>query len=374
MEAVNIHRHNPPQWFRQADFGIFIHWGPSSVPAFAPVDVDDYATLMREKPPEYMFANIPYADWYQNSMRIKGSPANLHHQARYGDKPYADFAQTFKQTAKNVDVERWAALFEQAGAKYVVVVSKHHDGFVLFDTNVQNPKMPGYHLDFDHVGNLAAACRKRGMRFGVYYSSLIDWTFTKRPIASPAALFLQNDNSKLYCDYCYNHWKEIIDRYKPDVLWGDIGYPTDPRLEALFAYYYNAVPEGVVNDRWGQWPKYLRNPLGKALINSAAKKVLRENTGKPLDTKYYDFRTLEYTAQWEENELYFEVCRGMDKSFGFNRESRLKDYITAQEVRAILAEIVPKKGRLLLNVGPDSMGAIPDYQVQILKELAGQVQ
>ena len=79
MEQVNIHRQNPPQWFKEADFGIFIHWGPSSVPAFAPVDVDDYAKLMREKPPEYMFKNIPYADWYQNSIRIKGSPANLYH-------------------------------------------------------------------------------------------------------------------------------------------------------------------------------------------------------------------------------------------------------------------------------------------------------
>ncbi len=374
METVNIHRHNPPQWFKEADFGIFIHWGPSSVPAFAPVDVDDYAKLMREKPPEYLFQNIPYADWYQNSVRIKGSPAGLYHKKNFGDKPYAAFAEEFKQSAKNVDAEHWAELFKLAGAKYVVVVSKHHDGFVLFDTKIENPKMPGYHLDFDHVGNLAAACRKRGMRFGVYYSSLLDWTFTKQPIDSAGDLFLHSDNSKTYCDYCFNHWKEIIDRYRPDVLWGDIGYPTDPRLEELFDYYYKAVPEGVVNDRWGQWPNYLRNPVGRALVNSAAKKLLRENPGKLLDAKYYDFRTLEYTADWQESELYFEVCRGMDKSFGYNRFSRPQDYITAAEVRNILAEVVPKKGRLLLNVGPDSNGVIPAYQEKILTELGGQTQ
>jgi alpha-L-fucosidase len=369
METINIHRYNPPQWFREADFGIFIHWGPSSIPAFAPVEVDDYAKLMREKPPEYMFKNIPYADWYQNSMRIKGSPANLYHKEHYGDKPYSAFAEEFKESARSVDVESWADLFKQSGAKYVVVVSKHHDGFVMYDTKVENPKMPGYNLDFDHVGNLAAACRKRGMRFGVYYSSLIDWTFTKKPIDSAGDLFLSNDNSRTYCDYCFNHWKEIIDRYSPDVLWGDIGYPTDPRLEELFAYYYKAVPEGVVNDRWGQWPKFLRNPIGKAFVNYAAKKVLRENPGILLDTKYYDFRTLEYSSDWQENDLYFEVCRGMDKSFGFNQFSRPQDYITADEVRAIIAEVVPKKGRLLLNVGPDSLGRIPDYQVKILEEL-----
>jgi alpha-L-fucosidase len=153
------------------------------------------------------------------------------------------------------------------------------------------------------------------------------------------------------------------------VLWGDIGYPTDPRLEELFAYYYKAVPEGVVNDRWGQWPKFLRNPIGRAFVNYAAKKVLRENPGILLDTKYYDFRTLEYSSDWQENDLYFEVCRGMDKSFGFNQFSRPQDYITADEVRAIIAEVVPKKGRLLLNVGPDSLGRIPDYQVKILEEL-----
>ncbi|HPK34553.1 MAG TPA: alpha-L-fucosidase [Oscillospiraceae bacterium] len=374
METVNIHRQNPPQWFKDADFGIFIHWGPSSVPAFAPVDVDDYAKLMREKPPEYMFQNNPYADWYQNSMRIKGSPAAAYHKEHFGDQPYTAFAEEFKKRAKTVDVEQWADLFQQAGAKYVVVVSKHHDGFVLFDTKVENPKIPGYHLDFDHVGNLAAACRKRGMRFGVYYSSLLDWTFTKKPITSAGGLFLSNDNSKTYCDYCFNQWKEIIDRYHPDVLWGDIGYPTDPRLEELFAYYYAQVPEGVVNDRWGQWPNSLRNPIGRALVTSGAKKMLKENPGKLLDTKYYDFRTLEYTADWQENELYFEVCRGMDKSFGYNRFSRPQDYITAKEVRDIIAEVVPKKGRLLLNAGPDSYGKIPDYQVKILKELGGQAQ
>ena len=76
----NIHRYNPPKWFRDADFGIFIHWGASSIPAFAPVDVDDYGTLMKEKPMSYVFANMPYAEWYPNSMKFPGSPAQLYHE------------------------------------------------------------------------------------------------------------------------------------------------------------------------------------------------------------------------------------------------------------------------------------------------------
>lgn len=178
-----------------------------------------------------------------------------------------------------------------------------------------------------------------------------------------------NDNSKLYCDYCYNHWMEIIDRYKPEVLWSDIGYPTDKRLEDLFKYYYSKVPEGVVNDRWGQWPNYLRNKLGEALINKMAQSTLEKNTDVVLDTKYYDFRTLEYNTKWEQKDIWFEVCRGMDKSFGFNQFSREQDYITAEEVKKIISEVFPKKGRLLLNAGPDSYGVIPKYQAEILKKV-----
>ena len=365
----NIHRYNPPKWFCDADFGIFIHWGASSIPAFAPVDVDDYGTLMKEKPMSYVFANMPYAEWYPNSMKFPGSPAQVYHEKNFKDKPYDYFVEEFKKHAKNVDVEKWAELFQKSGAKYVVVVSKHHDGFVMFDTNIRHPKKEGWHLDFDFVGNLATAVRKRGMKFGVYYSSLIDWSFKDRRIDSAGALFMGQDNSKLYRDYCLDQWVEIIDRYMPDVLWSDIGYPTDNRLEDLFHYYYSKVPEGVVNDRWGQWPNLLRNKIGENLINKGAKATLEKNSDVVLDTKYYDFRTLEYNTNWQESDIWFEVCRGMDKSFGFNQYSRPQDYITPEEVIKIINDIYPKKGRLLLNAGPDKYGVIPEYQVEILKKV-----
>ena len=367
--AVNIHRENPPEWFQKADFGIFIHWGPASIPAYAPVDIEDYGTLMREKSPEYMLANIPYAEWYQNSMAIPGSPAQKYHAEHYGSQPYHVFAEEFKERARQVDAEAWAVLFKKAGAKYVVLVTKHHDGFVMYNTGVQNPRQPGYHLDFDFTGQLADACRKQGMRFGIYYSSLLDWTFTNKPIRTPGDLFLGNNNSRQYMDYCHAHWMELIDRYHPDVMWSDIGYPADNRLEDLFRYYYKAVPEGVANDRFSQFPNWLRNPIGKWLVNSQAKKTLAEKPGELLPVKYYDFRTIEYTTEWNHSDIWFETCRGMDKSFAYNQFSRPQDYITAAEVRDIVREVFPKKGRLLLNAGPDSYGVIPDYQVKILEEL-----
>ena len=87
------------------------------------------------------------------------------------------------------------------------------------------------------------------------------------------------------------------------------------------------------------------------------------------DVKYYDYRTIEYTSEWRRNDVWFEMCRGMDKSFGYNKYSNPKDFITAEEVRKTIDEIYPKKGRLLLNVGPDENGNIPEYQRKVLADL-----
>lgn len=369
---VNIHRQNPPAWFKAADFGIFIHWGVYSVPAFAPVESEDFDTIKKHHSIKYMYKHTPYAEWYANSLKIPGSPVAQYHHAHYGDHtPYTSFAKSFQHTAQQVDVEKWADMFAQAGAKYVVVVTKHHDGFVMYDTQIANPNVTDYHLNFDFVGQLAAAVRKRGMRFGVYYSSLLDWTFTKKPIQTAADMMVGNDKSQTYLDYTWNQWHELIDRYHPDVLWSDIGYPVDPRLPQLFKDYYRAVPEGMVNDRWGNYPNWLDNPVLRPLFNVAAQIVTNREDKKGADTppKYYDYRTLEYTDDWHGTD-YFETTRGMDKSFGYNQYSRRQDYITADEVRDIVAKVRPQKGRLLLNVGPEKDGTIPPYQEQILKDLA----
>ncbi|MCH4170195.1 MAG: alpha-L-fucosidase [Lactobacillus sp.] len=370
---VNIHRHQPPTWFKQADLGIFIHWGLYSVPAFAPVATADFGELMQHQSLRYLYEHTPYAEWYANSIQIKGTAAYQYHHDHYGNQPYSQFAQTFQKSARHVDPKAWVQAFVQAGAKYVVLVTKHHDGFLLFNSHQKNPNIADYQLDFDFVGDLAKACRQVGLRFGVYYSSLLDWTFTTKPIRNGADLLLGNNNSKAYMDYCYNHWVELIDRYHPDILWSDIGYPADKRLPALFDYYYQAVPDGMVNDRWGQYPNILRHPPMRALFNLVANVVnRRRNQQNTLPkAKYYDYRTLEYSLPtWPDKQTYFEICRGMDKSFGYNQFSRPEDYITAAEVQQIIAQAVPQNGRLLLNVGPDQNGTIPPYQLQILKELA----
>jgi len=131
------------------------------------------------------------------------------------------------------------------------------------------------------------------------------------------------------------------------------------------------VPEGLVNDRWLQLPNSLRNPEGYKKIEDGTIKLSRHaGDDDPADLAYYDYKTTEYSAKWNENETWFEMCRGMDKSFAYNKFSRPEDYITTGEVRGLIEELRPKKGRLLLNVGPDENGAIPEYQKAILRELA----
>lgn len=368
---VNIHRQNPPDWFKAADFGIFIHWGTYSVPAFAPTDREDFGA-MRNKSQRYLFTYSPYAEWYANGMRIPDSPTAAYHRKHYGKRPYSNFAADFKKSAKSVDPEEWAHRFAAAGAKYVVVVTKHHEGFVMYDTHVTNPVAPDYHLDWDFVGDLAKAVRKNGMRFGVYYSSLLDWTFRHEPITSLSDMILKNDHSQRYLNYIWDQWHELIDRYHPDLLWNDIGYPVDPRLPQLFKDYYAAVPDGVVNDRWGSYPNWLDNPVGTRLFDlGAAIYRKRDAQGKSNGTpKYYDYRTLEYTTERSGSTDYFEVTRGMDKSFGYNQFSQPKDYLSATEIQRLIADLRPQKGRLLLNVGPKADGSLPQYQADVLNKLA----
>ncbi len=367
MTLVNIHRKKAPAWFESADFGIFIHWGLYSVPAFAP------APLKSKHPTQFQhWQTQPYAEWYCNSMMFPDGPTGRYHQEHYGAKPYSDFAKDFQKTASQVDVNAWADAFKAAHAKYVVVVTKHHDGFVMYDTQVKNRRKPGYNLKFDFVGQLAKAVRARGMRFGVYYSSLLDWTFKHQRIQNAATFLLNSDHSQEYRDYVWGQWHELIERYHPDILWSDIGYPQDERLPQLFADYYKAVPEGMVNDRWGDYPGWMRHQALFPLFNLGADYVTWKQRRHPKigPAQYYDYRTLEYQTTWTGATDYYEITRGMDYSFGYNQAAQPENFVTAQQVRNMVDAARPKRGRLLLNVGPKADGSLPDPQMKVLRDLS----
>src|SRR4051812_33234328 len=231
-----------PQWFDDAKFGIFVHWTAAAVPAFAPVGPSPFE-LAAEYGQEAAFAQSPYVEWYQNSLAIEGSPVQRHHAATYGDLPYDAFVRRFLSTHHGWNPHDWAELFARAGARYVVLVTKHHDGVLLWPSTLPNPHKPAWQSGRDVVGDLADAVRDRGMRFGTYYSGGLDWTFGGLPITDFASMVAAIPQTDAYLAYADAHWRELIDRYEPCVLWNDIGFPAAADLDALFDAYVDRVPD-----------------------------------------------------------------------------------------------------------------------------------
>lgn len=350
------------QWFKDSEFGIFIHHGLYSVPAYA-------LNERLKKHSAELFKYNTYAEWYQNSLRIEGSPTQIFHKEKYGDSfKYEDFKEELSRGINNINVDEWAELFQKAGAKYVVLVSKHHDGFCMWNTNIVNPNRKDYHLDSDFVGDIARAVRKKGMRFGIYYSSLLDWTFVKEPIVNRFDIRSKVDYSTEYKNYAYSQWKELIDRYKPDIIWSDIGYPDDnDRLISLFKYYKTIVPDGLINDRWTCFPKWMIGD--KPILQNLFSKYFM-GVSKTKLQKYFDYRTTEYRELKHTPPYYWEMCRGIDASFGYSRESLLNNHLTAAQVKEMIGRTTKLNGRLLLNIGCMGNGQLPPMQKAVLNDLA----
>ena len=234
----SIKTHEVPQWYEDAKFGIFIHWGVYSVPAFAPptcqlgeIDID-----------EQWFCNNPYAEWYFNSINVQKGPTYEHHIKTYGkDFTYDQFIPQWK--AEKWQPEKWADLFAQAGAKYVVLTTKHHDGFCLYPSKYTDFNCTKAGPQRDLMGELTEQVREKGLRMGAYYSGIIDWQYSSAPIFTESQNFSNACPTYEYADFAYKQVIELIDRYKPDVLWNDIGWPKvgEHMLPHLFAHYYNCL-------------------------------------------------------------------------------------------------------------------------------------
>lgn len=357
---------NCPDWYATPQLGIFIHWGIFAVPAFAPrgASISDLTRYDYD----HLFARAPYAEWYANALRIPGSETARHHAAKYGARSYDDFRPEFEAAAASFDAERWADLFTASGARYVVFVSKHHDGFCLWPTEVRNPHRPGWHAKRDFVGELADAVRKRGMRFGLYYSGGLDWTFRPEPISDLGDMFACVPVESEYADYAEAQLRELIARYKPSVLWNDIAWPDEARLPRLFADYYAAVPEGVVNDRWmgnvGLMTA-LRDPQIRKSFNASIKARIASAPDGELQSPpppHCDFRTVEYAKGHDMGGKKWESTRGLGLAFGYNANEETGDYLTGDGLIALYKDVTSRGGNLLINVGPCADASIPDVQ------------
>ncbi|MFY9279659.1 MAG: alpha-L-fucosidase [Caldicoprobacterales bacterium] len=310
-----IDRRPIPAWFDNVKFGIFIHWGVYSVPAWGPKKA--------------------YAEWYGHAIKDPNSDFYRFHKETYGEKfEYKDFAPMFR--AELFDADSWAELFKEAGAGYVVLTSKHHDGFCLWPS-VQSPNWNSCDVGprRDIVGELTAAVRKRNLKMGLYYS-LMEWD-------NP--LYLQ-DPSLYATKHMIPQMKDIINTYSPDLLFTDGEWDHSShvwRSQEFLTWLFNESKvrdQIVVNDRWG--------------------KETRSRHGGYYTTEYgevtpgveLDYEDAEGMRKWEE-------CRGIGSSFGYNRNENLKDYMTETELIHLLVDTVSKGGNLLLNIGPAADGTIP---------------
>jgi len=356
--AESLSQHPVPEWFEDAKLGIFIHWGLYSVPAWASTSAGEYG----QGDPEEWFASNPYAEWYWNTMRINDSPTQQYHDETYGlNFDYSDFASTFNKEVETWNPSNMADLFSQVGARYVVLTSKHHDGFLLWPSHHPNPRRKNWQVERDLVGNLADAVRERDMRFGVYYSGGIDWSFNPEVYHGGASTNQVIPQSGAYAEYATAHWQELIDRYEPSILWNDIAYPSVDKRRQLFADYYNKFPEGVVNDRW-ETPVRLIGPYQSPYRNS---------TGYENIEGHEDFTTSEYAQHPNIRRKKWEATRGLGLSFGYNRNTEPKHMLSVDELVDSLVDIVSKNGNLLLNVGPKADGTIPELQAERLRALGG---
>jgi len=360
--ADSLESHAVPDWFLDAKFGIFIHWGPYSIPAFAPHkrSIAEVGTGSERDG----FASTPYAAWYQNTMLFEDGETARYHAQTYGaDYPYERFGEAFNAALEAWDPVSWARLFKRSGAGYVVLVTKHHDGFVLWPSDVENPNRADWQASRDIVGELAAAVRAEGLKFGVYYSGGVDWTFKHKRIESFVDFMTSiPGEAEGYTAYANAHYDELIDRYKPDYLWNDIAYPSAQASFDILAKYYNTVPEGLTNDRWiapdGQLPPdAFDKPEGLTGL-------------LPPKPQVWDVRTPEYGMFDRILPFVWETTRGMGHSFAYNRNETEADYISRDGIVAMLARSACFNGNVLLNVGPRGDTIIPPGQAARL-EAAG---
>lgn len=319
-----------PGWFKDAKFGIFIHWGVYAVPAFAPKG--------------------NYAEWYWNRLgtgtggieSAKETNETLeYHKKTYGSNfVYQDFVPMFK--AQMFDPAHWAKVFRQAGAKYVVMTSKHHDGFCMFKSAEANRSWgrPWNSVDVgpqrDLLGDLGEAVRAEGLRMGFYYS-LYEWY---NPL-------WRTDQEVFITEHMIPQFKDVVTRYKPSIIFsdGEWDLPAETwRSPALLAWLFNESPvknEVVVNDRWGKNTRH----------------------------RHGDYYTTEYGTGMEGTDHAWEENRGMGHSYGFNRNETLEDYRTGRELTLMLIDLVSRGGNLLLNVGPHADGRIPVIMEERLLEI-----
>jgi alpha-L-fucosidase len=309
-----------PDWYKDGKFGIFIHWGVYAVPGWS--------------------TKGNYAEWYQYGLQTTDSARMKFHKAKFGNRTYYDLANDFKAELYNPD--EWAKLFEQSGAKYIVLTSKHHDGFTLWPNQKANETwgFPWNAMDIgpkrDLLGDLFKAVKKTSVHAGMYYS-LYEWF---NPL-------WKKDKSRYALEHAWPQMKELINTYQPDVFWTDGDWEASDEVwksKEFLSWLYNESPvkdRVVTVDRWGSNVRFQHGAVF----------------------------TPEYQPDLDFEDHYWEESRGMGYSYGYNREEDAWDYNSAQSLILQLIDKVSRGGNFLLDIGPDEHGKIPPIMQERLLQI-----
>lgn len=324
---ASLNERKIPAWFHQDKFGIFIHWGLYAVPSYAPVIPN---------------SGYSYAEWYWNRLPEKKQEFIDFHNKNYGaDFLYPQFEPMFK--AEMFDPAQWADVFKRSGAKYVVLTSKHHEGYCLWNSAEADrdwgrpwnavtgtPKR-------DLLGDLTDAVRAEGLKMGYYYS-LYEWF-------NPLWL---TDKKRYVDEHMIPQFKDLVTKYKPSVIFSDGEWDlsdTAWKSRELLAWLFNQSPvkdNVVINDRWGN-------------------NTRSSNKGCMYSTSEYG-SGMDASVTWEESQ-------GIGHSYGYNRNEKLEDYKTSHDLILMLCDIVARGGNLLLDIGPTADGRIPVIMQQRLIDM-----
>jgi len=338
----SLARYKVPDWYQDAKFGIFIHWGVYSVPAFG-------------------------NEWYPRNMYKQDEPEFAHHLKTYGPQSrfgYKDFIP--RLTAERFDASKWARLFKAAGARYVVPVAEHHDGFPMYDSAFTRWSAAKMGPRRDVIGELAKAVRAEGLVFGLSSHRVEHWWFFDRgrtfdsDVRDPAyADFYgpavdretseaqQTPPDRAFLEDWLARCAELVDKYQPQLVWFDwwIAQPAvQPYLRQFAAFYYN---------RGAAW-----------------------NTGVAINYKKHGGESFPDTAGVLDIErgqlaglrpLFWQTDTSVSKnSWGYISG---QDYKTVDSIVDDLVDIVSKNGALLLNIGPRPDGTIPEPEERMLREI-----
>ncbi|MEN9360448.1 MAG: hypothetical protein RL095_1983 [Verrucomicrobiota bacterium] len=341
----SLAKHRTPAWFTEAKVGLSMHWGVYAVPGWAPrgVGIGD-----------------SYAEWYGNKLKTNKHYQDYHAKTWGKDFRYDDFIPLFK--AEHFDADAWMKTLKDAGVKYYFITAKHHDGFCLWDSALTGRNAMKMGPKRDLLGELAAAARRHGLKFGFYYS-LYEWDnplylrehaprkSAEAEAAIAAGAYTGLIPKKSYVDdFMIPQLVELVSKYQPDLLYfdGEWDHP-EPfwRMRQFAAWYYNQAAargqEVLLNDRFG--------------------KGLR---GKAGDLSHVEYG---WGVEAKGGQRVWAEWRGLAHSFGYNRNEAPEAYLQPAAAIRMMVDAVSDNGNIEFNVGPRSDGSIPEADLALIQSM-----